>query len=495
MITEMNRNEIYREHLQAMTRRHFFGRSARGLGTLALASLLNRDLFAAGKKGSAAAVGRPFPAHGVIDPLHFAPRAKRVIYLFQSGAPSQLDLYDYKPQLIELNGKPMPESFTKGQRIAQLAGQKLTCVGSKFKFSRHGKSGAEISELLPHISGVADQIAIVRSLHTEAINHDPGVTMMQTGSTQAGRPTMGAWLSYGLGSENQQLPAFVVLTSGFGQDQPLLSRYWGNGFLPSNHQGVEFRSQGEPILFVSNPKGMDDKVRRRLLNGVRDLNQLKLEAVGDPEINARIQSYEMAYRMQTSVPELMDLKKESKESLESYGAEPGKSSFANNCVLARRLVERGVRFVQLYHRGWDHHSNLPADITKACQAVDRPSAALIRDLKQRGLLDDTLVIWGGEFGRTPMNQGDMANGNYGRDHHMKAFTIWMAGGGIKPGITYGGTDELGYNVVTDPVTVNDFQATVLHCLGIEHEKLTFRFQGRDFRLTDVAGDVVKKLLA
>jgi len=493
MITEMNA-QIYSEHLQAMTRRHFFGRSARGLGTLALASLLNRDLFAASKKGSAAAASLPFPAHGVINPLHFASRAKRVIYLFQSGAPSQLDLYDYKPQLIDLNGKPMPESFTRGQRIAQLAGQKLTCVGTKFKFSRHGKSGAEISELLPHISGVADQIAIVRSLHTEAINHDPGVTMMQTGNTQAGRPTMGAWLSYGLGSENQQLPAFVVLTSGFGQDQPLLSRYWGNGFLPSNHQGVEFRSQGEPILFVSNPKGMDDKVRRRLLNGVRDLNQLKLEAVGDPEINARIQSYEMAYRMQTSVPELMDLKKESRESLESYGAEPGKSSFANNCLLARRLVERGVRFVQLYHRGWDHHSNLPADITKACQAVDRPSAALIRDLKQRGLLEDTLVIWGGEFGRTPMNQGDMANGNYGRDHHMKAFTIWMAGGGIKPGITHGGTDELGYNVVTDPVTVNDFQATVLHCLGIDHEKLTFRFQGRDFRLTDVAGEVVKKLL-
>jgi hypothetical protein len=492
----MNLHETYREHLQAMTRRHFFGRSARGLGTLALASLLKPELFAAGNKGSrAAAAALPFPAHGVINPLHLAPRAKRVIYLFQSGAPSQLDLYDYKPKLIELNGKPMPESFTKGQRIAQLAGQTLTCVGTKFKFNRQGKSGAEISELLPRISSVADEIAIVRSLHTEAINHDPGVTMMQTGSTQAGRPTLGAWLSYGLGSENEQLPAFVVLTSGFGQDQPLLSRYWGNGFLPSNHQGVEFRSQGEPILFVSNPKGIDDKVRRRLLDGVRELNQLKLEAVGDPEINARIQSYEMAYRMQTSVPELMDLQKEPKETRELYGAEPGKSSFANNCLLARRLVERGVRFVQLYHRGWDHHGNLPAEIAKSCQAVDRPSAALIRDLKQRGLLEDTLVIWGGEFGRTPMNQGDMANGNYGRDHHMKAFTIWMAGGGIKPGLTLGATDELGYNAVEDPVTVNDFQATVLHCLGIDHEKLTFRFQGRDFRLTDVAGEVVKKLLA
>ena len=491
----MNQDDLYRNHLQAMTRRHFFSRSARGLGTLALASLLNPNLFAAGKKALTTTAGKPFPSHGTINPLHFAPRAKRVIYLFQSGAPSQLDLYDHKPKLIDLNGQPMPESYTKGQRIAQLQGQKLTCVGTKFKFSRHGKSGNELSELLPHIAGVADEIAIIRSLHTEAINHDPGVTMMQTGNTQAGRPTMGAWLSYGLGSENEQLPAFVVLTSGFGQDQPLLSRYWGNGFLPSNHQGVEFRSQGEPILFVSNPKGMDDKVRRRLLDGVRDLNQLKLDAVGDPEINTRIQSYEMAYRMQTSVPELMDLKKESKDTLENYGAEPGKSSFANNCLLARRLVERGVRFVQLYHRGWDHHGNLPAEIAKTCQAVDRPSAALIRDLKQRGLLDDTLVIWGGEFGRTPMNQGDMGNGNYGRDHHMKAFTIWMAGGGIKPGITLGATDDLGYNAVVDPVTVNDFQATVLHCLGIEHEKLTYRFQGRDFRLTDVSGEVVKKLLA
>jgi hypothetical protein len=494
MIRDMNDNDFFRERLQAMTRRHFFARSARGLGTIALASLLNPDLFAARKSHSAA----PGLAHGLqraINPLHFAPRAKRVIYLFQSGAPSQLDLYDHKPQLIGLNGKPMPESFTKGQRIAQLQGQKLTCVGTKFKFARYGKSGAEISELLPHIAGVSDEIAIIRSLHTEAINHDPGVTMMQTGNSQAGRPAMGAWLSYGLGSENQQLPAFVVLTSGFGQDQPLLSRYWGSGFLPTNHQGVEFRSQGEPILFVSNPKGMDSNVRRRLLTGVRELNQLEFDAVHDPEINTRIQAYELAYRMQTSVPELMDLKKESKENLDLYGAEPGKSSFANNCLLARRLVERGVRFVQLYHRGWDHHSNLPAEITKACQAVDRPSAALIRDLKRLGLLDDTLVIWGGEFGRTPMNQGDMSNGNYGRDHHMKAFTIWMAGGGIKPGVTHGATDELGYNAVLDPVTVNDFQATVLHCLGINHEKLTYRFQGRDFRLTDVAGEVVRPVLA
>lgn len=480
--------------LSALTRRHFFSRSSRGLGGLALASLLNRGLWA--RAGASSRSANPIATEGgVLKALHFAPKAKRVIYLFQSGAPSQLDLYDYKPKLIELNGQPMPESYTKGQRIAQLAGQKLTCVGTKFKFRRHGQSGAELSELLPHIAGIADDIAIVRSLHTEAINHDPGVTMMQTGTTQAGRPSMGAWVSYGLGSENDQLPAFVVLASGFGQDQPLLTRYWGSGFLPSNHQGVEFRSQGEPILFVSNPKGVSDKVRRRILDGVRDLNQMKLEAFGDPEINTRIQAYEMAYRMQTSVPELMDLKHEPKHILESYGAEPGKSSFANNCLLARRLVERGVRFVQLYHRGWDHHGSLPSEISRTCQAVDRPSAALIQDLKQRGLLDDTLVIWGGEFGRTPMNQGDMGNGNYGRDHHMKSFSIWMAGGGIKPGVTIGGTDELGYNVVQDPVTVNDFQATIMHCLGIEHTQLTYRFQGRDFRLTDVAGEVVKSLLA
>ena len=480
-------NQISELHRQ-ITRRHFFGRSARGIGSLALASLLNKQLFAAGAK--------PIPATGgALGQLHFAPRAKRIIYLFMSGAPSQLDLYDYKPKLVELNGKPMPESFTKGQRIAQLAGQKLTCVGTKFKFQRFGKSGAELSELLPHISKIADQIAIVRSLHTEAINHDPGVTLMQTGTQQAGRPALGSWLSYGLGSENEQLPAFVVLTSGAGQDQPLLSRYWGSGFLPSNHQGVEFRSQGEPILFVSNPKGISDKVRRRLLDGVQEINQMKLEAVGDPEIATRIQAYEMAYRMQTSVPELMDIKNESAKALEQYGAEPGKSSFANNCLLARRLVERGVRFVQLYHRGWDHHGNLPADIARTCQNTDKASAALIHDLKQRGLLEDTLVIWGGEFGRTPMNQGDMSGGNYGRDHHMKAFSIWMAGGGIKPGMTLGATDELGYNAVDDVVSVNDLQATVMRCMGIDHQKLTFRFQGRDFRLTDVSGEVVQKLLA
>jgi hypothetical protein len=374
-------------------------------------------------------------------------------------------------------------------------GQPLNCVGTKFKFNRHGRSGAHISELLPQIGSISDDIAIIRSLHTEAINHDPAVTLMQTGHQQAGRPAMGAWISYGLGSENDQLPAFVVLASGFGQDQPLLTRYWGSGFLPSSHQGVEFRSSGEPILFVNNPDGINSQVRRRLLDGIRDINSMRLDTVGDPEIATRIASYEMAYRMQTSVPELMDISKESKATLDDYGAEPGKSSYANNCLLARRLAERGVRFIQLYHRGWDHHNNLPSDIARTAKVVDQPTAALIRDLKQRGLLEDTLVIWGGEFGRTPMNQGDSANGNYGRDHHMKAFSMWMAGAGIRGGVSVGATDDFGYNVVEDAVHANDFQATVLHLLGVEHTQFTYRFQGRDYRLTDIGGQPVQKILA
>lgn len=471
-----------------LTRRHFFGRGARGIGTAALATLL-------GTRQTSVASPVTANATGVLQPLPFAPKAKRVIYLFQSGAPSQLDLFDPKPKLIEMNGKPMPESLTKGQRIAQLMGQPLNCVGSKFKFHRHGQSGQEISELLPHIGSIADEIAIIRSMHTEAINHDPGVTLMQTGHQQAGRPAMGSWISYGLGSENDQLPAFVVLSSGHGQDQPLLSRYWGSGFLPTSHQGVEFRSGGEPILFVNNPAGISPGIRRQLLDAGRTLNELKLESVGDPEIATRIASYEMAFRMQSSVPELMDISREPRAILDAYGAEPGKSSFANNCLLARRLAERGVRFIQLYHRGWDHHNNLPADIANTAKAVDQPTAALIRDLKRRGLLEDTLVIWGGEFGRTPMNQGDSSNGNYGRDHHMKAFYLWMAGAGIRPGMTLGATDDFGYDVVSDPVHANDFQATILHLLGIRHTQFTYRFQGRDYRLTDIGGDVVTKILA
>ena len=470
--------ESFADLRSQLTRRHFFGRGARGIGTAALATLL-------GSRQTSSASPVTANAAGVLQPLPFAPKAKRVIYLFQSGAPSQLDLFDPKPKLIEMNGKPMPESLTKGQRIAQLMGQPLNCVGSKFKFHRHGQSGQEISELLPHIGSIADEIAIIRSMHTEAINHDPGVTLMQTGHQQAGRPAMGSWISYGLGSENDQLPAFVVLSSGHGQDQPLLSRYWGSGFLPTSHQGVEFRSGGEPILFVNNPAGISPGIRRQLLDAGRALNELKLESVGDPEIATRIASYEMAYRMQSEPRAILD----------AYGAEPGKSSFANNCLLARRLAERGVRFIQLYHRGWDHHNNLPADIANTAKAVDQPTAALIRDLKQRGLMEDTLVIWGGEFGRTPMNQGDSSNGNYGRDHHMKAFSLWMAGAGIRPGVTLGATDDFGYDVVSDPVHANDFQATILHLLGIRHTQFTYRFQGRDYRLTDIGGDVVTKILA
>ena len=426
-----------------LTRRHFFARGARGIGAAALASLL-------GSSHSASAEVPSLPKD--LRVLHRSPRAKRVIYLFQSGAPSHLDLFDPKPQLVKMNGKPMPESLTRGQRIAQLMGQPLNCVGSRFRFDRHGQSGMEISELLPHIGSIADDIAMVRSMHTEAINHDPGVTLMQTGHQQAGRPAMGSWISYGLGSENEQLPAFVVLASGQGQDQPLLTRYWGSGFLPTNHQGVEFRSGAEPILFVNNPQGISPEIRRRLIDSTREINREHLQAVGDPEIATRIASFEMAYRMQTSVPELMDISKENRATLDMYGAEPGKSSYANNCLLARRLAERGVRFIQLYHRGWDHHNNLPADIAKTAKTVDQASAALVQDLRQRGLLDDTLVIWGGEFGRTPMNQGDSSNGNYGRDHHMKAFSLWMAGGGVRGGTTYGSTDDSATTPLKTPST-------------------------------------------
>ncbi|MCA9445664.1 MAG: DUF1501 domain-containing protein [Candidatus Omnitrophica bacterium] len=478
---------IEREIREGLTRRHFFSRTSKGIGGIALASLLNDRVFADTLS--------PNQTGGILKSFHHPPTAKRVIYLFQSGAPSQLDLFDYKPKLAEMSGQPMPESLTKGERVAQLAGQKLVITGSRYQFSQCGEVGTHLSELLPHTAKIVDDIAIIRSVHTDAINHDPAVTLIQTGGQQPGRPTMGAWASYGLGSENDQLPAFVVLTSGGGQGQPLLSRYWGSGFLPSSHQGVEFRSSGEPILFVSNPEGMDSEMRRTVLDGVRDLNQLKYQEMGDPEIETRIKAYEMAYRMQTSVPDLMDLQGESPATLELYGAEPGKASYANNCLLARRLVEKGVRFVQLYHRGWDSHNNLPAEIERQCQQTDRASAALIMDLKQRGLLEDTLVIWGGEFGRTPMNQGDMSNGNYGRDHHMKAFTMWMAGGGIRPGVNLGATDEFGYNIVDRPVHINDFQATVLHCLGVDHKKLTYRFQGRDFRLTDVGGEVIREALA
>lgn len=478
-----------------MTRRQFFGRSAVGIGIAALGSLLNPSLFG----GIATRTNSGTP--GVLNTLHFAPKAKRVIYLHQSGAPSHIDLFDYKPTMEKLHGTELPDSVRMGQRITGMtAGQsRFPVAASRFKFARHGKSGAWLSELLPHLGKVVDDIAIIKSMHTEAINHDPAITFIQTGSEQPGRPCIGSWISYGIGTENENLPAFIVLISqGSGNltDQPLFARLWGNGFLPSSHQGVKFRSQGDPVLYLSNPPGFDPKSRRAMLDSVQKLNRIGFDTFGDPEINTRIAQYEMAFRMQTSVPELTDLSKEPAHVLDMYGPEariPG--TFAANALLARRLCERGVRFVQLYHRGWDQHSHLQDHLPKQCRDVDQPSAALITDLKQRGLLDETLVIWGGEFGRTVYVQGDINNPNYGRDHHPRCFTIWMAGGGIKPGLVYGETDDHCYNVVKDPVHVHDFNATLLHCLGIDHEKLTFRFQGRDFRLTDVHGHVVHPLLA
>ena len=472
------------------SRRAFLTRSTTGLGALALASLFNQDLFAAGGAS-------PAPQSlGALKTLHFAPRAKRVIYLFMSGAPSHIDLFDHKPRLKELTNTELPASVRMGQRITGMtSGQKqLLVVGSPFEFKKHGKCQAELSELLPHTASIADEISIVRSMYTEPINHDPAVTFFGTGNQQPGRPTMGAWVSYGLGSENQNLPAYVVLLSGSG-GQPTQTRYWGNGFLPGNYQGVPFRSGGDPILYVSNPKGISMKARRQLLDSIQELNRLALGKFGEPEIATQIDNYEMAYRMQTSVPELMDISKEPKDVLDMYGAEPGKASYANNCLLARRLTERGVRFIQLIHRDWDHHNNLPAEIRKQAKLCDQPSAALIKDLKARGLLDDTLVIWGGEFGRTTYSQGEIKKDSFGRDHHPRCFSIWMAGGGIKRGLTLGKTDDFGYNIVEDPVHVHDFHATMLHCLGIDHTKLTYRFEGRDYRLTDVAGNVVEKLLA
>ena len=476
---------------KTLTRRTFLTRSTTGLGALALGALLRHDLF-----GADAPTTHSLKPKGALKSLHFAPKARRVIYLFQSGAPSHLDLFDPKSKLTEMTGAELPPSVRMGQRITGMtAGQSaLLCVGPAYPFKRYGKSGVELSELLPGIGGIVDDIAIIRSMFTEPINHDPAVTFFGTGNQQPGRPTMGSWLSYGLGNENDNLPAFVVLTSG-GGGQPLQTRYWGNGFLPGNHQGVLFRSQGDPVLYVSNPPGLSQTARRQLIDAMQELNRKQLGALGDPAIATHIENYELAFRMQTSVPELMDIAKEPKEILELYGAEPGKSSYANNCLLARRLAERGVRFIQLCHRDWDHHGGLPEGIKTQAKNTDRASAALIKDLKARGLLEDTLVIWGGEFGRTAYSQGEIRKDNFGRDHHPRCFTIWMAGGGIKPGLVLGATDDFGYNVVEDPVNVHDFHATLLHLLGIDHKQLTYRFEGRDYRLTDVSGEIVEKLLA
>ena len=461
-----------------INRRRFLGSSATGIGAAALTNL------------DAAAAGR-----------NFAPKAKRVIYLFQSGAPSQLETFDYKPGLEQLHKSELPDSIRQGQRVTGMtSGQaSFPVAASTFKFQQYGRSGTWISDLLPHHGEIVDDICIVRSMFTEAINHDPAITLMQTGTQQPGRPSFGAWASYGLGSENHELPAFVVLISKGSSSraaQGLLGRLWGNGFLPSKHQGVKLRSTGDPVLYLADPDGVSRPMRRDMLDGIGSLNKLLHDELGDPEINARIAQYEMAFRMQASVPELTDISKEPAHIMEMYGKDASRpGSYAANCLLARRLAERGVQFIQLYHRGWDQHGNLPKDITNQCRDVDQASAALVKDLKQRGLLDDTLIVWAGEFGRSVYCQGKLTATSYGRDHHPRCFSAWMAGGGIRPGMVYGETDDFSYNIVRDGVHVHDLQATMMHCMGIDHKRLTFKHQGRDYRLTDVHGNVIKPLLA
>lgn len=471
------------EALKTLTRRHFFRECGIGVGKIALASLL-----CGGSRAFASTGAEPAQARMP----HFMPRAKHVIYLFMSGAPSQLDLFDHKPTLARHDGQPIPEAIVKDQRYAFIQ-RDAALMASRFKFARHGQCGAELSEMLPHLATVVDELAIIRSVHTNQFNHAPAQIFMNTGTPQLGRPSMGAWVTYGLGSDAEDLPGFVVLHSGGGASGG--AHNWGCGFMPTVYQGVPFRSQGDPILNVANPEGIDARVQRESIELVNRLNRHRLDLDGDPEIATRISAYEMAYRMQSSAPDLMDLSQESPETLALYGAEPGKASFANNCLLARRMVERGVRFINCYHGDWDHHSDVAGGLKVKCGETDRACAALITDLRRRGLLDETLVVWGGEFGRTPMVESSAALGrSMGRDHHPQAFTMWMAGGGIRGGQTYGVTDDLGFNIVENPVHVHDIQATILHLLGLDHTRLTYRFKGRDFRLTDVAGKVVHALL-
>jgi Protein of unknown function (DUF1501) len=485
--------------VQRSNRRVFLKNSGLGLGTMALGSLLARDGSAMTddsptRSTSAQVANANYPLPGL---PHFPAKVKRVIYLFQSGAPSQIDLFDEKPAILSRRGIELPDTVRMGQRITTMtSGQKNFPVApSIFKFAQHGQSGAQLSELLPHTASIVDDICIIRSMQTEAINHDPAITFVQTGSQLAGRPSMGSWVAYGLGSENQDLPAFVVLLSRGRTDQPLYDRLWGSGFLPTRYQGVKLRGGKDPVLYLANPAGCPRPTRRQMLDEIAALDGLHHQETGDPEIVTRVAQYELAYRMQTSVPELTDLSSEPKSILDLYGPDVQKpGSYASNCLLARRLVERGVRFIQLYHMGWDQHSDLPSQIRSQCHDTDLPSAALIKDLKQRGLLDDTLVIWGGEFGRTIYSQGQLTATNYGRDHHPRCFTIWLAGGGIKPGMTLGETDDFSYNIVKDPVEVFDLNATILHLMGIDHTKLIYKFQGRDFRLTDVHGKVVRQIL-
>ncbi len=473
----------FQEHLQAMTRRHFFRRGATGLGAAAWATLAPQSLTGkaaeAGVRGSRPAV------------QHFAPRAKRAIYLFMAGAPSQMDMLDYKPKMADWYDKNLPESVRKGQRLTTMTSTqaRFPIAPSKFKFQQYGKSGAWVSELLPYHGHMVDDLTIVRSLYTEAINHDPGITYICTGDQLPGRPSLGAWLSYGLGSTNDNLPTFVVMTAswtGRKEDQALYNRLWGSGFLPSSHQGVALRSQGDPVLFLSNPPGLDAASRRRMLTSLAKLNQQTLDEYGDPETQTRISQYEMAFRMQTSVPDLVNVSDEPQHILDMYGPDVHKpGTFAASCLLARRLAERDVRFVQIFHRGWDQHSAIAADLPNQCRDVDQACWALVQDLKQRGLLEDTLVVWAGEFGRTIYCQGELSHDDYGRDHHPACFTGWLAGGGVKPGLVYGETDDFSYNVVENPVHIHDLNATILHCLGIDHKRLTYRFQGLDVRLTGV----------
>lgn len=488
-ITPTMEKEII-EHGFSLNRRRFLSNLSIGLGSVALGSLLMPDLFkSSGKVSGELPLGLP----------HFAPKAKRVIYLFQNGAPSQQELFDYKPRLRQLRGEEIPPSVIGNQRLTGMTANQdaFPLVGSFVDFAQYGQSGAWISELLPYTARIVDELCIVKSMYTEAINHDPALTFLQTGAQQGNRPSMGAWLSYGLGNLNENLPCFTVLLSrGIGNGQGVYSRLWTNGFLDSVHQGVQFSSGEDPVLYLKDPEGMDRRDRRLMLDHIAKLNTMSYEEFGDPEIASKIHQYEMAYRMQTAIPEVLDVSKESDAMVKLYGPDcliPG--TYAANCLLARKLVENGVRFVQLYHQGWDQHSNLPYEIKQQAKDVDQASAGLVMDLKQRGLLDETLVIWGGEFGRTSYTQGRLTADNYGRDHHPRCFTIWMAGGGIKPGMVYGETDELGYNITQNPVHVHDFHATVLHLLGLDHEKLTYKHQGRRYRLTDVAGKVVTDLLS
>lgn len=482
---------------QKVDRRNFLVKTSLGLGALAFGSLLGCE-----RPRKAGAVGDE-AAHfeeQVLKALpHIAPKAKRVIYLFMAGGPSQFETFDYKPKLVDLFGQDLPDSVRQGQRLTGMSANQssLPIAPSAFRFSQHGKSGAWVSELLPYTASVVDELCIVKSLYSEAINHDPAITFLQTGNQLPGRPSIGSWVHYGLGSMNENLPAFIVLVSNNApRDQPLYARLWGNGFLPSKYQGVQFRSGKDPVLFLNNPEGYDGEDRAEMLSYLKEINRIQNEPYGDPEVEARIAQYEMAYRMQTSVPEVLNLEKEPDEVFELYGPDSRKpGSYASNCILARKLIEQDVKFVQLYHQGWDNHGNLPGVIVRQCKDTDQATAALIMDLKRRGLLDDTLVIWGGEFGRTVYSQGQLTPHDYGRDHHPRCFTMWMAGAGVKPGITYGETDDFSYNIVKDPVHVHDFHATLMHLLGIDHERLVYKYQGRRFRLTDVHGKVVQGILA